>query len=60
MTPIAYVFKKLQTAKNVVKSMSKKHRFRTPFYSQDLKGSQALLKSAWQHFHRIFHLSEEN
>ena len=54
MTVIAYVFWELQTAKYVFRWMSKKPRFRTPFPSQHAKGSERLLKSAWQHFHLIF------
>ena len=34
--------------------MSKKPRFRTPFHSEHAKGSQKLVKSAWQHFYPIF------
>ena len=36
---IANVFPKLQTVKNVVRTLSKKHRFRTHFYSQHVKES---------------------
>ena len=53
MTLIAYLFPKLQTAKDVVGQISKKARFRTPFDSQHVKGSQTLVKSAWEHFHDI-------
>ena len=54
MTLIVYVFPKLQTAKDLVRPMSKKRRFRTPFDSQYVKRSQTLLKSGWQHFCQIF------
>ena len=54
MTLIVYVFPKLQTAKDVVRQMSKKPRFRKPFDSQRVKLSQKLVKSAWQHFYHIF------
>ena len=43
---IATLFRKLQTVKNLVRPPSKEHRFRTPFDSQHVKGSQALVKSA--------------
>ena len=54
MILIVYVFLKLQTAKDVVRQMSKKPRFRKPFHSQQVKRSQKLVKSAWQHFYHIF------
>ena len=54
MTLIACVFLKSQTTKDLVKPISKKHRFITPLYSQHVKGSQTLVKSAWQHFYYIF------
>ena len=40
------LFRKLQTVKDMVRALSKKHRFRTPFDSQHVKGSQTLLKSS--------------
>ena len=43
---MAYVFPNFRTAKDVVMQMSKKLRFRTPFDSQHVKGSQTLVKSA--------------
>ena len=46
MTLIAFVFPKLRTAKEVVRQMSKKPRFRMPFDSENVKGSQTLVKSA--------------
>ena len=54
MTLIANVFRKLRTARDVVRQMSKKALFRTIFDSQDVKGTQAPVKSAWQHFYHIF------
>ena len=51
---IAYVFPNFRTAKDVVMQMSKKPRFRTPFDSQHVKGSQTLVKSAWHQFYHIF------
>ena len=46
MTLIVYVFLKLQAAKEFVRPISKKHCFKTPFDSQQVKGSQKLMKSA--------------
>ena len=37
-------FRKLQTVKDLVRPLSKKHRFRTPFESEHDKGSQTLGK----------------
>ena len=51
-------FRKLQTGKDLVRPLSKKHRFRTLFDSQKVKGSQTLLKSSLENFHYIFHNSE--
>ena len=42
MTLVADVFWQFQTVKNVVRSMSKKSRFRKPFDKQDGKQSQIL------------------
>ena len=42
----AYVFSKLKTAKVLVRAMSEKGRFRTPFDKKHVKGSQPLGKSA--------------
>ena len=53
MTIIADVFSNLWTAKYVVKEMSKKTGFKTPFDSQHPKGYQTLLRSAPKHFYRI-------
>ena len=39
MTLIAYDFPKLQTAKDLVRSMSKKRRYRRPFDTEHVKGS---------------------
>ena len=46
MALIANVFRKLRTARDVVRQMSKKALFRTIFDSQDVKGTQAPVKSA--------------
>ena len=53
MTLIAYVFPKIQTAKCVVRKMSKRPLFKTPFMSQHVKLSQTLEKPAWQQFYEI-------
>ena len=52
MTP--YVFSILQTLKHLVRPMSKKHRLRTPFNSQHVKGTQTLVKCTRQHLYHIF------
>ena len=46
MTLIAYVFPKLQTAKDMVRQMSKKPPFRTLFDSQHVKEAQTFMRSA--------------
>ena len=46
MTIIAYVFKKVATAKDAVTQMSKESHFRTSFDSQDVKESKTLLKTS--------------
>ena len=54
MIVIANVFRKLQTVKDLVRPLSKKSRFRTPFDSQHVKGSQTLVKSGWENFYHVF------
>ena len=44
MIVTAYVFQKLQTVKNLLRSLSKKRRFRKRFVSQHVKVSQILAK----------------
>ena len=56
MSLIAFVFPRLRTAKDVVRKMVKKPRFRTPFDSQHTKGCQNLLKSGRQHFYHFLPL----
>ena len=51
---IANVFPKLQTVKNLVRSLSKKGRFSTRFDCQHVKASQILTTSPWGHFYRVF------
>ena len=46
MIAIPTLFRKLQNVKNLVGALSKKHRSRTPFDSQRVKGSQTLAKCA--------------
>ena len=54
MNLIAEVFPKLRTPKNVVRSMSKKSRFKGSFGKQHDKRAQTLLKFAWQHLYHIY------
>ena len=49
----ANVISILQTIKDLVRPLSKKRRFRTYFDSQQVKGSESLVKSAWEHFYEI-------
>ena len=60
MIIIATLFWKLQTVKDLFRPLSKKHRLRIPFDSQDVKGSQTLVTSSWEHFHHIFPSLWEN
>ena len=46
MIVIAPLLRNLKTVKDLVRLLSKKHCFRTPFDSQHVKGSQTLVKSA--------------
>ena len=46
MIVIGTLSRNLQTVKDLVRLLSRKHYFRTPFDSQHAKGSQTLLKSA--------------
>ena len=54
MIVIATMLWKLQAVKNLVRPLSKKQCFRTPFDSQHVKHSQILIKSTYEHFHHIF------
>ena len=47
------LFSEFKTIKDVVRQVSKKRRFRAPFNSQLIKGSQTRVKSAWQHFYDV-------
>ena len=53
MTLIADSFPKLRTAKNVVRYMSKKSRFKVPFDRKHGKRVQALFPSELQHRYQI-------
>ena len=46
MIIIATLFPKLPNIKDLVRTFSKKHRFRTPFDSEHVKVSQTLVKSS--------------
>ena len=54
MTLIPHIFLNLQTPKNVVRSMSKKSRFREPLDKWRRKRDETLLKSERQHFYHIY------
>ena len=60
MIVIANLLRKLQPLKNLVRRLSKKQCFRTPFDSQHVKRSQTLVKSACEDFHDIFSQLLEN
>ena len=51
---IAYVFRKLRTAKDVITQISRKSRLRSPFKKRSGKRSQTLFKCERQHFHHIY------
>ena len=54
MILVVTLFRKLHTVKQLVRPLAKKHRSRTRFDSQHVKGYQTLVKSASEHFHQIF------
>ena len=54
MIVIATLLRNLQAVKGLVRLLSKKHYFRTPFDRQHVKGSQTHVKSEREHFHHIF------
>ena len=60
MFVIATLFRKVQTVIDLVRPFSEKHRFRTPFDNQHVKGSQPLVKPAGEHFHLFFSSLSEN
>ena len=51
---IPNVFPKLQTVKNLVRTLSKENRFRTGFGSQYVKASEILVKSPCERFFHVF------
>ena len=53
-TLIADAFAILWIPKNVVRSISKKLRFRGTFHKQHSKRDEAVLKSEWDHFYQIY------
>ena len=54
MSAIADGFPKLRTPKNLVRSMSKKARFKGSFGKQHGKRAQTMLKFAFQHLYHIY------
>ena len=54
MTVIADFFRKIGNPENVVRYMSKKSPFKTPFDSQHGKRVRTLLRSGQQHCHHIY------
>ena len=56
---IATLFEKLDTVKDLVRSLFQKDRLRNPFDSQHIKGSQTLVKSVSEHFYQIFLILSE-
>ena len=54
MTLIGQIFPKLRTPKNMVRSISKKFRFKGSFGKQHGKLSQTLLKFEQQHIYHIY------
>ena len=54
MTLIADLFPKLQTQKNLVRSMPKKSCFKGSFGKQHGKRAQTFLKFGWQHLYLIY------
>ena len=53
-TLIAEVFPKLRTPKNIVRSISKKFRFKGSFGKQHGKPAETLLKFEGQHIYHIY------
>ena len=54
MIVIATLFRKLQTVKDLVRPLFKKHRFRKSFDNQHVKASEKLVKSESEHFRHNF------
>ena len=51
---VANVLPKLESGKDFFRALSENRCLRTSFESQQVKGSQILVKVAWEHFYRIF------
>ena len=54
MTLMAYLFLRLPPAKNMVRYMSKKFRFRLPFQKEHGKRVSTLFKFEWQNLYHIY------
>ena len=54
MIVIATLFRKLDTVKDLVKPLFRKHRLRNYLENQHVKESQGHVESASDHFHHIF------
>ena len=54
ITLIAEVFPKLRTSKNLVRSISKKSRFKGSFGKEHGKRAQTMLKFEWKHLYHIY------
>ena len=54
ITLIAELFPKLRTTKNLVRSMSKKSRFKESFGKQHGKRDQTFSKFGWEHLYHIY------
>ena len=54
MALVADVFPNIRNQKNVVTSISKKSRFRSPIQTQDIKRDQKLLKFERHHIYHIY------
>ena len=54
MIVIPNVFPKLQTVKNLFRTLSKGRRFSVCFDSQHVKASEILVKSPWARFYNVF------
>ena len=53
MIVIATLLRTLQAVKGLVRPLSKKQCFTTPYDSEHVKSSQTLVKYAGEHFHHI-------
>ena len=46
-------FSKIKDRQNLVRPLFKKRSFRTSFSGQHVKGSQTIVKTAWEHFYHF-------